>query len=269
MLAGYIKFGISRSAAELAFYLLFSLFPLLMVFHSLLSVFPLPNGVIVQLTAVFPLEIQSILLNYFEHLQTVPYIRPFLLGILMTVYFLGRAVRSIMHSFRDIYGKPEQESALRRILVSVAITALTLVFMAGGLVLIVLEEQIVCWLKLYWTQAIDLLSGWRIIGMLAAAILVLLFLLLCYRLLSGAKMRWRDALPGAIAALLGWFILTQGFAFYVEYMSRYSLVYGSIGAVIVLMIWLDLSAAALLMGAVLNHILQFQMEENRFQHKRL
>ena len=56
-----------------------------------------------------------------------------------------------------------------------------------------------------------------------------------------------------------------------EYMSRYSLVYGSIGAVIVLMIWLHLSAAALLMGAVLNYILQFEfyMEENRFQHKRL
>ena len=265
MVAGYIKYGVSRSAAELAFYLLFSLFPLLMVFHSLLSVIPIPNRLISQMTVVFPTEIQRILWGYLEHLQSMPYIRPFLLGTLLTVYFLGRAVRSIMHSFRDICEKPEQESVLRSVLISVSMTSLTLFFMAGGLALIVLEEQIVLWLETYFVQTMDLVAGWRIFGILASMVFALLYLLLCYRLLSGASMRWRNLMSGAVFALAGWLILTQGFAFYVKYMSRYSLLYGSIGAVIVLMIWLHLSASALLMGEVLNHILQFELdEENRF-----
>ena len=79
-------------------------------------------------------------------------------------------------------------------------------------------------------------------------------------------MRGWNALPGSLSALLGWFILTRCFAFYVDHMARYSWLYGSIGAVIVLMIWLDLSAVTLIMGAAFNYILQYELkkDENRF-----
>ena len=62
-------------------------------------------------------------------------------------------------------------------------------------------------------------------------------------------------MPGTCAALLSWLAYSVGFAFYVENMGRYSVVYGSIGAVIVLLLWLYFSAITVIMGAELNHLL--------------
>lgn len=57
------------------------------------------------------------------------------------------------------------------------------------------------------------------------------------------------------ASLLSWLVFSIGFAFYVENMGRYSVVYGSIGAAIVLLLWLYFSAITLIMGAELNYLL--------------
>lgn len=271
MFAHFIRDGLSRSAAELAFYLLFSLFPLIMVLNSLLAVIQIPEDTILQITALLPTVVREILLSYMEYLQRTPSLQPFLLGSAMTLYFLSRAVRSMMHTFGDIYGRPARRRTVWRILISLVMTLLCLLMLASSLVMIVLSRRLIEWVALYFPQTADVLPLWGHVGAAAAAVCLLLFLLLCYRLLPCVQMRWRDAWPGAVASLSVWIVLTRGFAFYVDHMARYSLLYGSIGAVIVLMIWLDLSSVTLIMGAVFNHVLQIELkgEENRFSDKRL
>jgi membrane protein len=63
---------------------------------------------------------------------------------------------------------------------------------------------------------------------------------------------WRDLWPGTLAALAGWIILNGAYAFYVNHIAHYSALYGSIGTVIVLLVWLNLSAVVLIMGAEMN-----------------
>ena len=73
-----------------------------------------------------------------------------------------------------------------------------------------------------------------------------------YALPQDTHLRARDLYPGVLAALLGWMVTAYLFSWYVENFASYSLFYGSIGAVIVLLIWLNFTAAILILGAELN-----------------
>ena len=83
-----------------------------------------------------------------------------------------------------------------------------------------------------------------------AIVIALGFLIVLYSLVPPVHIRWRDALPGAGVSLVGWVVLTRCFAYYVDNMGRYSILYGSIGAIIVLMLWLYLTSTTLILGGV-------------------
>ena len=62
-------------------------------------------------------------------------------------------------------------------------------------------------------------------------------------------------MPGALASLAAWMALSAGYSYYVEHFANYSVIYGTLGTVVVLLIWLYLTAAALIMGAEWNDAL--------------
>ena len=66
----------------------------------------------------------------------------------------------------------------------------------------------------------------------------------------------KKLLPGIIAALVSWMIVSIGFSFYVENFANYSVIYGTLGTVIVLLMWLYITAIILIMGAELNAVLK-------------
>ncbi len=76
-----------------------------------------------------------------------------------------------------------------------------------------------------------------------------------YSIVPTQRLRLRDALPGTVAATMGWLAASIGFSVYVENFSKYTLLYGSIGAMIVLMLWLYLTGAVLIMGSELNAVI--------------
>ncbi len=73
-----------------------------------------------------------------------------------------------------------------------------------------------------------------------------------------ANARWSWCLPGAIVATLLWLAATYGFGIYVADFARYDATYGSLAAVVILQVWMFLSAVALLLGARLNVELELQ-----------
>ena len=270
MLGRTLQDGVSRSAAELAFYLLFSLFPIIMVLNSLLAMIRIPRTDLIEVTAVLPEAVQAIILGYMDYRSAAPVVRPLFLGSGLTLLFLSRAVRSMMHTFGDIYGCGKKNQSLRRALSSLLMTGLCLVMLGSSLVLIVAGRKLLSALANWFPTIAEILPHLSRAGIVIALGLLLIFLILCYRLLPGVPMRWRDALPGAVTSLACWFVLTRGFSYYVDHMASYSLLYGSIGAVIILMLWLNLTALTLIMGAEFNYVLSYELkeEEVRFAKQR-
>ena len=98
----YFKDGVAHAAAELAFFLLFSLFPLLMVLNSLLGLAHLSEVTILNATRFLPTDVQQILVNYMNFLGSNDSVRPLLLGSCLTLYFLF-ACGALDHVFYAAY----------------------------------------------------------------------------------------------------------------------------------------------------------------------
>jgi len=69
------------------------------------------------------------------------------------------------------------------------------------------------------------------------------------------KFRWIWITPGSLVAMVLWLLLTTGFRVYLQYFNSYNKTYGSLGAVIILMLWLYLTAMVLLVGGAINSVL--------------
>ena len=251
----YFTDGVGHAAAELAFFLLFSVCPLLMVLNSLLGLAHIPEDALLSLTRLLPDDVRGIILSYLEYLGMTDSLRPLLLGAAMTLYFLSRVVRSMMYAMNRIYGHPNRRGAVRNVIVSILMTAGFLLLLAASLFLLVLGVELVALVERWFPMLADGLATVRMLCYPLALGLVLFVLLMIYWLLPPTRVRWRDVMPGAVFSLAGWMLLTRAFSYYVDHMARYSILYGSIGAIIVLMLWLYLTSTTLLMGAVLNDAL--------------
>jgi len=86
-------------------------------------------------------------------------------------------------------------------------------------------------------------------------VIVFAFLMLFNRIVPNLHLGFREVWPGALFSLVAWVLVSWCFSFYVDNMARYSVLYGSLATVIVLMIWLYLVSIILLMGPQLNHTL--------------
>ncbi len=86
----------------------------------------------------------------------------------------------------------------------------------------------------------------------ALTLCALVGIMLVYQLAPAARQHWRRVTPGAIFALVGWLLASYALRFYVRYFGNYNATYGSIGGVILLMLWFYLSSLALLVGAEIN-----------------
>ena len=86
---------------------------------------------------------------------------------------------------------------------------------------------------------------------------------LLYAAAQDSRQPARNVVPGAIIALIGWMVVSAAFSFYVENFANYSVIYGTLGTVIVLMMWLNLSAVMLIMGAEVNGALLAMRNEKK------
>lgn len=248
----YFADGVAHAAAELAFFLLFSMFPLLMVLNSLLAFAHIPEDAVLSVTQLLPDDVQEIIMGYLSYLGTTESLRPLLVGAVLTIYFLSRVVRSLMYTMSRVYGRKNHRGAVHNTLVSILMTAGFLLLLAASLFLIVIGVELIAIIEKWIPMVRRGFELIRLLGYPIAIGVIVFFLLMIYWLLPPARIRWRDALPGAVFSLAGWMILTRAFAYYVDNMGRYSILYGSIGALIVLMLWLYLTSTTLIMGAVLN-----------------
>jgi membrane protein len=108
------------------------------------------------------------------------------------------------------------------------------------------------------TASADLLS--RIVAAVVPYIFTVLLFWFLYRVLPHARVAWSDVLPAALLASLAWEVAKHAFAFYAAEFALYSLVYGSLAAVVVLLVWSYLSAMIILLGA------EFSVQSARWRH---
>lgn len=268
LISRYFRDGIPQAAAELSYFLLFSFCPILMFLTSVLAQIELSDQAIYTFTQFLPQSVQAMIQSYIDYISAQPSLRPMLVGTALTIYFLSRAVRSLMRAVNEIYRVHGRRGPAYQIIMSLVFTGGFLLAIIGTLGLVVFGRTAFRVLRQWFPVPVVLTNALESISVPVAMGIVFLFVLLVNKLLPNMRLRWRQALPGALLSFGSWAAISVAFSFYVDNIARYSLLYGSLGAIIILMLWLYMTSITLLLGPMLNHtLLVRRMDRNRKREK--
>lgn len=250
----YFQDQVGRSAAELAYYLLFSLFPLLIFINAAISMLRLsPETLSATLESILPPQASQLLTAYLSYIQDLD--TPMLLYacLFLTVYAVSRAITSLLRALSRAYhmAHPPRTNLIMGILLAV----LLLVSMVALLVLMVISDNLLLRIDRYIALPDLLLRLWQLLRVMVAPVYMLLVMACFYAAVSFRQYRFRQALPGAVFSVLLGFAASSGFSWYLGHAGRYSVLYGSLSAFMVLMLWLYLIGVVIILGGELNHIL--------------
>lgn len=253
--------NVSLMAAGIAFYGLLSLAP---GFTALVALYGLmfdPSQVQAQVAAMegmIPEEARRLIA---DQLTTIVQGSSSTLGVGFVVS-LGLAIWSansgtsaLMQALNVAYGEREKRSVLRYYATALLLTAAAVLFGILSLILVAIIPVVVGLLPLgdFGKKLVDWIR-WPVLTILFATGLSVV-----YRYApSRNEPRWSWVSWGAVAATILWIIGSALFSLYVEKFATYNKTYGSLGAVVVLLMWLWLSAYAVLVGAELNAEMEHQ-----------
>jgi len=252
----YLQHRVAVQSAALAFYLLFTVFPLLIFISSLLGLLELDvAGILQALEEVLPREVVGLAEVYLLHVGENPSRRLLAFGLVFSIYFPMRATNSLMRSVRTAYHLGPPLSTVRHVLKTLVYTVLLMTVVALTLILMTVGERLLLLAVEWLAVPLAVARAWAWLRFPVVAVAGYFALFFLYALSQDRRQPCRRLWPGTLAALTAWLAVSWLYAFYVDHIAHYSALYGSIGAIIVLMVWLNLSAAILILGAELNGVL--------------
>ncbi|MBZ5526550.1 MAG: YihY/virulence factor BrkB family protein [Acidobacteriia bacterium] len=177
--------------------------------------------------------------------------RWFLLGWTGTLLAGSQVMMLLMDGIRVIYDDPQRMAFHKRLVRGLLLLVVTMVPMLSAAILGVLGRPLRHWLAAHFGQSSLLRADWTVFFQLIAILLGIIALTIIYRMARPAERTLRGVLPGAILATLLWWLVDVIFGTYVRKM-QYGVVYGGLAAAIGLLLWMQISASVIFLGAAWN-----------------
>jgi membrane protein len=253
-------------AAQLAYYLILALFPFILVLVSLLGTFgseELASEVLAYFKQVMPEQAYEIIKDFTDNIISGKAEAPglFTFGILFTIWAASGAFAALINALNRAYDVQETRPFWKVRGIAILMTLGLSVLILIGVLLLVLGPQI--------GEAIANVFGleetftlvWEVVRWPVALFFMVFTVALLYYFAPDVDQPFRWITPGGLIGVLLWVLASVGFNFYVSNFGSYNKTYGSIGAVIVLLLYLYISSLTILFGATLNATLVRMKEE--------
>ena len=258
LIRNYSQHNVGKNAAALAYYLLFAIFPLLIFASNLLGLLKLDVFSITQTLSNFlPKDIVGLIESYLDYISHTSGHLLLWFSLVFSIWFPMRAVKGLMDDVRLAHHLSKPPNSLKYRLRQLIYTVVFLVVIILTLALSTLGEHVLGYIGRLLPENTPRISGfipdfWQYLRFIPMALLMFAALGALYALSMDKRPPIKQILPGIIAALISWMIVSIGFSFYVENFAHYSLIYGTMGAMIVLLMWLYMTALVLILGAEFN-----------------
>jgi membrane protein len=253
----YFSKRVSRAAAELAYFLILTFFPILICVSAFVGRLNLDLAELLEdADKLLPGGVNAILDDYFLYLETSQTRGMLLVGVFMTVLFASAAVRSLMNIMREIYGRATFRG-LSQLVASVLFSLFLLFAIYLSLAVVVTGNWFFHLIEqLFGLEDLTERFGtWQWLKYLILLGVVFLFILLLYRFTAPLTRPRPPVMIGAFAAAVALAAASVIFSWFMSRSTRYSLVYGSLASVVILLVWLYLCGNILILGNVANFVL--------------
>jgi membrane protein len=259
-------------AAELGFYFLFALFPTLISVTSVLGLIARPatriyGELLHYLALVIPTQALGTVLRTFNETTTASTSGKLTFGLIAAGWSASAGVSAIQDTLNAVYKVKDSRSYLKaRIdaiwltIVVTAIVSLCLASMFAGDFFAALARHNIQDTFLKDAMVIMArLAGWLV----ATALLALAFAVIYYWAPDLKTKIWHWLTPGGALGIIGWLLASLGLRVYLDFFNGFSVTYGSLGAVIILLTWFYISGLMLLVGAEINSEIEAAAAEKR------
>jgi membrane protein len=243
------------NAAQVAFYFSFALFPLLLFLMSLLGILladkeDLQNELFLMLAQVMPSSAFDLVKTTLDEVTSNASGGKLTLGIITTLWAASAGVDNMRGTLNQVYDLKETRSWINAKLVSLVLT-----IGIGILILAAIGSMV------YGSQLLEAVLPVDSPFILEALewVVILSVLLLAFALLynfapNHSPFQWKWITPGAVIGVILWILASGAFRLYLHYFDTYAATYGSLGAMIILLLWLYITALVILIGGAINAI---------------
>ncbi len=251
-------------AAQLSYYFLLALFPLLLFLVTLLGYFAeagseLRNKLLSYLATVMPHSAVTLVRTTLDEISNARGGGKLSLGILAALWAASTGMGAISDTLNVAYGVKETRPWWRVRLMSILLTIAVSVFIITVLSVVLFGGQLGDRIAVYFGYSSAFTVVWRILQFpLAVLFMLLTFDLIYYFAPNDRRPRRRWWTVGAFTAVILWFLVSFGFRLYLHFFNSYSVTYGSLGALIVLMLWFYFTGFAILIGGEVNSELELR-----------
>lgn len=240
-------------AAQLAYFFLLSLLPFLLFLLTLIGYFPIEEEAVIDLISTYaPTQIGDLIQTNVSVLVNQQNGGLLSLSIIGTLWAASNGVNALMRAFNKAYEVNEDRSFITARVIAIILTIAMVAIICIALLLPVFGRMIGVYLFSFFGLSDDFTSIWETLRWLISSIIFFIVFLALYKLAPNKKVYFKTAIWGALFATVFWQIVSLGFSYYVSTMGNYSATYGSLGAVIVLMIWFYISGIIIMIGGAIN-----------------
>jgi membrane protein len=244
-------------AAELAFNFILALFPLMIFLLALFGVFASHRAALVHrlfsyLSEALPPSAFQLFRNTIHGIITGTGGGKLTFGLILTLVFASGGMSSMMSTLNAIYRVRDSRSFIKFRAQAVGLTVAISISVLAALVLVLVGGHLAHVIAgMLGTGSVEIV--WRVVEWIA----VLFFLSLSFSLIyyfgpDLKEQHWYWITPGSVVGVLLWIAASVGFRVYLHFFNSYSRTYGSLGAVMILLVWLYVAGLAFLIGGEIN-----------------
>ncbi len=242
-------------AAGLSYYFLLSLFPAMIFAAAILGYLPLPHlfdQLLYGMSKVVPPDSMIVVRKTMEGVFVPNRAGLISFGMLFTLWSTSGGFAAIIEGLNVAYDVPETRPIWKTRLLALELTFIVGVLMVIALAVLIVGPEFGYWVARHTGTSVLFAWVWPHLRWFIAVGFTVLAIELLYFLAPNIKQRFWATLPGAIFAVAAWIVASLGLGIYLREFPNYNKTYGSLGAVIALMLWFYISGIILLVGAEFN-----------------
>ncbi|ENQ3107613.1 membrane protein [Bacillus sp. 491mf] len=257
-------------AAQLAYFFLLSLFPALVFLITLLGYIPIQTeDVLAFLKDYAPEDAMSLIEGNVHAIVNKQNGGLLSFGLLAMLWFASNGVNAVMKAFNRAYDINETRSFITTRALSIVLTLAVIFMIVFALILPVFGQLIGAAIFKILGLSEEFTFVWSIVRLLLS--FLVLFGLFCflYKFAPNRHVKRREVVTGAIFATIGWIVVSYSFAYYVDNFGNYATTYGSLGGIIILILWFYLTGWVILLGGEINALLNcYRTSDNNSRNQK-
>lgn len=243
--------------AQITYYVILAFFPFLIFLLTLTSYINLADvNILDDLSHIVPQESYQIIADTLKEIMSVRRNTTLLsLGFLASLWSALNGIHALMTGMNSAYGKKETRSFLLQKFTSLNFLIVFFLAIVLSFLLLVLGRELEEFLQILLGNLNMITFLWQKLHIVFQFVFLILTFLYLNKLATGKAFTYGQLLPGSLFAAIGWVVISMGFSLYLKYFNNYSPAYGSIGGIIILLLWLYWSSEMILFGCVLNSVI--------------